>query len=160
MDQQRCHTRTEGEQLTLADFLPYRLSVLSNTISEHIADAYRREFDLSVSQWRVIAVLFGDPGLSAKEVSQRTAMDKVAVSRAVSKLIEQGRLKRKSAQNDGRLSTLHLTAAGKAVYTSVAPKALAFEKKLISELSTDDRAAISRILGKLSKAVSPDHPLW
>ena len=65
-------------QLRLREFLPYRLSVLSNTISRRIAELYDREFGLTIWQWRVMAVTGDTPGISATEIGQRTAMDKVA----------------------------------------------------------------------------------
>jgi len=74
--------------LELERFLPYRLSVLSNRVSQTIADAYVERFGLAVTEWRVIAVLGRFPGLSANGVAERTAMDKVAVSRAVARLLE------------------------------------------------------------------------
>ena len=73
-------------KLHLEKFLPYRLSVLSNTVSSAIAAAYFMNFGLSIPEWRVMAVLASTPGLSAAEVTARTAMDKVAVSRAVAAL--------------------------------------------------------------------------
>ncbi len=69
--------------MQLDRFIPYRLSVLTNTVSMVIASAYEREFGLTIPQWRVMAVLARYPELSAIEVAERTAMDKVAVSRAV-----------------------------------------------------------------------------
>ena len=80
--------------LFLGDFLPYRLSVLSNKISRAIADGYEERFQLSLPEWRVMAILGGEPELSAGEVAERTAMDKVAVSRAVKKLLDNGRIER------------------------------------------------------------------
>ena len=68
--------------LDLDHFLPYRLSVLSNRISSAIAREYSQRFALGVTEWRVMAVLARYPGLSASKVALRTAMDKVAVSRA------------------------------------------------------------------------------
>src|SRR3546814_12999639 len=43
--------------LDLERFLPYRLSVLSNRVSQTIADFYVERFGLAVTEWRVIAVL-------------------------------------------------------------------------------------------------------
>src|SRR3546814_12463572 len=78
--------------LDLERFLPYRLSVLSNRVSQTIADFYVERFGLAVTEWRVIAVLGRFAGLSANGVAVRTAMDKVAVSRAVARLLERGLL--------------------------------------------------------------------
>lgn len=146
--------------LRLSDFLPFRLSVLSNTVSEAIADDYRREYGLSVPQWRVIAVLSEAPGLSSKDVSMRTAMDQVAVSRAVAKLVELGYVQREGSQVDGRVSALRLTDAGLQVYQTIAPRALAFEERLLSTLSRDERKELGVLLQKLSITVSPEKPLW
>ena len=84
-------SNTPHAQLELKNFLPYRLSVLSNRISSSIAREYSQRFGLGVTEWRVIAVLGRYPDLSAGEVAARTAMDKVAVSRAVARLLERGR---------------------------------------------------------------------
>ena len=78
--------------LQLDNFLPYRLSVLTNLVSTAIAGAYRERFGLSIPAWRVLAVLANSPDLSAAEVGQRTAMDKVAVSRAVRALLREHRI--------------------------------------------------------------------
>ena len=67
--------------------MPYRLSVLTNRVSNAIARHYSERFSLSIPEWRVIAVLGQTPGLSAREVAERTAMDKVQVSRAVQSLL-------------------------------------------------------------------------
>src|SRR6478672_11658564 len=86
--------------LDLEHFLPYRLSVLSNRVSGAIAQMYSERFDLGVTEWRVMAVLGRYPKLSAGEVAQRTAMDKVAVSRAVAGLVEAGRVEREIHDDD------------------------------------------------------------
>ena len=60
-----------SEDLKLEDFLPYRLSVLSNTVSTTVARAYDKRFKVSIPEWRVIAILGRFPGLSAVEVERR-----------------------------------------------------------------------------------------
>src|ERR1700722_16196102 len=102
--------------LLLENFLPYRLSVLTNLVSSAIAGAYRERFGLSIPEWRVLAVLASSPDLSAADVAQRTAMDKVAVSRAVRSLLKTARLERRMARADRRRSVLRLTAAGRHIH--------------------------------------------
>ena len=92
--------------LRLATFLPFRLSVLSNAVSQRIAELYDREFGLSVWQWRVMAVTADTPGISATEIGQRTQMDKVAVSRAVARLLERALIQREIHGDDRRRSVL------------------------------------------------------
>ncbi|MEM9421049.1 MAG: MarR family winged helix-turn-helix transcriptional regulator [Pseudomonadota bacterium] len=146
--------------LRLSEFLPYRLSVLSNTISRGIAAIYDEEFGLTIWQWRVMAVLGETAGLAAVDVTERTAMDKVAVSRAVSGLIEEGYVERHAAQGDGRMSLLHLTSAGEDVYKQIVPRATAYEKALLESLSETDLEILHRLLDSLAEKVTPDRKLW
>jgi DNA-binding MarR family transcriptional regulator len=133
-------------KLHLEKFLPYRLSVLSNTVSSAISAAYFMNFGLSIPEWRVMAVLAANPGLSAAEVTARTAMDKVAVSRAVAALLSAGRLQRTTAHADRRRTHLALTRAGERVYSRVVPMALEYERHLIAPLSKRDRATLDRLV--------------
>ncbi|MCY7354719.1 MAG: MarR family winged helix-turn-helix transcriptional regulator [Lysobacter sp.] len=135
--------------LELERFLPYRLSVLSNRISQTIASAYAARFGIGVTEWRVIAVLGRYCGLSANEVAERTAMDKVAVSRAVARLLERGLLQREPHGDDRRRSVLELSEAGYGVYDEVVPLALGFERQLLSPLDASERAMLDTLLSKL-----------
>jgi DNA-binding MarR family transcriptional regulator len=136
-------------ELILEDFLPYRLSVLSHTISTTIAKVYDKRFGLSIPEWRVIAILGRFPGLSAVEVADRTMMDKVAVSRAVTKLIRNGRIDRQFADADRRRSILNLTEAGRRVHDEIAPLALAFEAELLQDIGADDLSAFNLVIERL-----------
>ena len=142
----------EHQVLELERFLPYRLSVLSNTVSQAIADIYERRFALTITEWRVMAVLGQNSGLSAREVADRTAMDKVAVSRALARLIEAGRVRRQIADHDKRQSVLELTAKGWKVYDEVAPLALEHERRLLAHLNVEEQRWLTRILDRLWQA--------
>ena len=137
--------------LDLEHFLPYRLSVLSNTVSTALAGAYARRFGLSIPQWRVVAVLARFPGLSAASVAERTAMDKVAVSRAVAGLVGSGRVRRVLAESDRRRSVLTLTARGREVYARIVPYALEYERRLLSELAPMEQSLFHTLLSRLQK---------
>ncbi|GAB2497696.1 MarR family winged helix-turn-helix transcriptional regulator [Arenimonas alkanexedens] len=148
---------SDRDSLDLDQFLPYRLSVLSNRISQDIARLYAERFALGVTEWRLLAVLGRYPGLSASELAERTAMDKVAVSRAVASLLAAGRLTRDTHGADRRRSVLELSEEGQRVYAQVAPAALAYERRLLSNLGADDRAALSRLIDLLGDAEQKTH---
>ena len=136
-------------ELNLEDFLPYRLSVLSHTISTTIAKVYEKKFGVSIPEWRVIAILGRFPGLSAVEVADRTMLDKVAVSRAVTKLIKNGRIDRQFADADRRRSILKLSEEGQNVHDEIAPLALAFEHDLLQGIGTEDYDAFNSVVERL-----------
>ncbi|SRR6056297_323082 len=139
--------------LDLEHFLPYRLSVLSNRVSRGIAETYEARFGLSVTEWRVIAILGRYPGASATEVAQRAAMDKVSISRAVRRLLDYGRIEREANDADRRERHLHLTPAGQAIYDDIAPAALAYERRIREALSDDENAMLERLIDKLGQVV-------
>lgn len=138
-------------RLDLDRFLPYRLSVLSNRLSSAIAREYSQRFDLGVTEWRVMAILGRTPELSANQVAQRAAMDKVAVSRAVARLLASGRIERDFDEDDRRRSVLRLSEAGYAIYDEVVPLALDFERQVLGELPTQERALLFRLLDRLDE---------
>jgi DNA-binding MarR family transcriptional regulator len=137
------------DELRLENFMPYRLSVLSNTVSTTVARAYDKRFKVSIPEWRVIAILGRFPGLSAVEVAERTMMDKVAVSRAVTKLIKKGRIDRQFADADKRRSILNLTDEGKMLHDEIAELALGFESDLLAGLSPEELEQLNTIMEKL-----------
>ena len=151
---------TQVTTLELDRFLPYRLSVLSNIVSTAISGAYEKRFGLTIPEWRVMAVLAMTPDLSAAEVAQRTAMDKVAVSRAVASLLEQRRIVRRTARADRRRSLLRLSSAGRRVYAQVVPVALDYERDLLARLSRKDREVVDRavriLIGRATE-IGPAH---
>lgn len=151
---------SEPAALSLDGFLPYRLSVLSNAVSRKIADIYEREFDLSVWQWRIIAVVGERQGLTSTEVAQRTLMDKPTVSRAAASLIERGILERDIDLDDRRRAPMRLTSEGHAIYAAVIPTALACEREFLDALSEDEAETLHALLSRLAAVVSPDRPLW
>ena len=137
------------EELILEEFLPYRLAVLSHTVSTTIAKVYEKRFGVSIPEWRVIAILGRFPGMSAVEVADRTMMDKVAVSRAVTKLIKNGRIDRQFADADRRRSILNLSEEGQRVHNEVAQLALAFEEDLLHGIDEDDYEQFNIVLERL-----------
>ncbi len=140
---------TPAELLVLEDFLPYRLSILSNRVSRAIAARYAKTFDLTIPEWRIIAVLGRRPGLTAKEIAEATEMDKVAVSRAVARLVAAKRVSARADADDARRQMLALTREGESVHARIAPIALDNERRLLATLDTRERAQLDALIDRL-----------
>lgn len=135
--------------LKLERFLPYRLSVLANQVSRSLADQYQSQFGISRPQWRVLAVLGEYDGLSANQLAERTAMDKVAVSRAVSGLVDKQLVFQTNDSRDKRRSRLSLSPAGVDIYEAIIPAALTFQSELLETLNEHEISQLEQILSKL-----------
>ena len=144
--------KAPAERLVLERFLPYRLSILSNCISRAIAARYAKAFDLTIPEWRVIAVLGRKPGLTAKNVAEATEMDKVAVSRAVARLVAARRVVAEIDASDARRQLLWLTPHGENVHARIAPIALAAEVRLLEALNARERTQLDEIIDRLLEA--------
>ncbi|NMD07827.1 MAG: winged helix-turn-helix transcriptional regulator, partial [Phyllobacteriaceae bacterium] len=123
-----------------------------NTLSQAIARVYEKRFNLSITEWRAMAVLGHCSDISAREVAERTAMDKVAVSRALARLLAKGHIERGTASHDKRQSVLRLSEEGWKIYDQVAPLALEHEQRLLAHLSEEEREWLTRILETLWQA--------
>jgi DNA-binding MarR family transcriptional regulator len=77
-------------------------------------------------------------------------MDAVAVSRAVTRLLRAGRIRRAIATDDRRRSVLRLSAAGESVYREIAPVALRYEHSLLEGLESAEVERLDALLSKLT----------
>jgi DNA-binding MarR family transcriptional regulator len=137
------------QALELENFLPYRLSVLAQLVSESLHDLYAKPFGLTVTQWRVMAALGRFAPLTASEVGQRIVMDKVAVSRAVAGLMERALIERATDRNDRRRVSLRLSTRGRAMHARIVPLALGYQERLYKALDADERRRFDALTERL-----------
>ena len=76
-------------------------------------------------------------------------LDKVAVSRAVTKLIKVGRIDREFADADRRRSILNLSEDGQRVHDEVAPLALGIEDDLLHGLTDEQITTLNEVIERL-----------
>lgn len=140
--------------LKLNDFLPYRLSIASNAVSDAVASAYRTLFGLRIPEWRLVAVLAEGGAMSQQALCGRTRMDKVTVSRAAISLVERELIVREANPIDQRSHLVALTAAGWQLYEQVAPKALELERRLFATFSETERQQLTAMLERVEAAAT------
>jgi DNA-binding MarR family transcriptional regulator len=147
---ERAKTTAAGRSdLRLNSFLPYVLNNLAERVSGGLARIYSDDYQLSIPEWRVIANLAEHGTLNARQIVEFTSMEKSKVSRAVSNLSARGLVSQQRAQGDSRAKDLALTRAGRQLYGSIVPKALAWERDLLDELSSGEYRDLLYLLQKL-----------
>jgi len=135
-------------KLILDEFAPYRIVALGHAISGRLARAYRDE-NITIPEWRVLAVIGESERVAARDVVRRTPMDKMTVSRAVASLEQKGFVNRAPDAADRRVSMLSLSEAGRTLFDRVAALALDFEDALMATLEPEEAAAFRLALEKL-----------
>ena len=137
--------------LELAQFFPYRLSVLADLVSNAVSQVYADRFDLTRAEWRLLAALGVNRKMAAKDLGAYSALDKMQVSRAVQRLEDAGYIQRHEDTDDRRSKVLQLTAAGRALYQKIWPLVVAREEYILSALEPGERSVLARVMEKVQR---------
>ena len=138
-----------ADPLALARFLPYRLSILAESVSRAFAQHYERRFGLTIPEWRLMAVLGENSPQSTQDVIERTRMDRAKVSRAAIRLEDKGLIARAPLPGDQRAHRLQLSLRGLAMYRQIVPMAYALQTELVQSLGEDELRAFDAVLDGL-----------
>ena len=140
----------------LADFLPYRIAVLSERVSRRLSLIYGAEAGITVAEWRVLVHLARCHKVSVREIHDCVNLDKPRVSRAVTRLTEAGLVAKTGSATDQRLLAISLTDEGHALLGRILPRARAYEDRLMSGLTPAEQTALVQIMEKLHKVLDAD----
>ena len=138
-----------GNYLQLETFLPSVIRNLAEEITSSMSRRYTGDFQLTVTEWRIILQLAARESLTATEIVEITAMEKSKVSRAVSHLEERGFVIRTPSEQDHRTQTLALTPRGQELYGSIVPRVLNWENLLLEGLEISEYRDLLYLLNKL-----------
>lgn len=112
--------------------------------------------DLGNGEFDVLAALRreGDPyALTAGQLSQRMLVTTGAVTKRVDRLIARGLVSRSVVESDARGRVVALTPAGMTLIDRLIEEHLANEARILRGLTDSDRAALERLLARLTRAV-------
>ena len=134
----------------LERYLPYRLTVLAARLSTELAKQYKKQYGISMPEWRVLLNVGYSDDLSVRDIEQRVNLEKSKVSRAASKLEARGYLTKQVDSRDRRLLKLALTAQGVELLSELVPIAESFQSELNNVLG-DHQVPLQHALDKLMK---------
>jgi DNA-binding MarR family transcriptional regulator len=143
---------------SLSDFLPYKIGVVLDSVSRVFAERYLGSANLTIPEWRALAVIAESGSLSPTAIGHRTTMDKVKVSRATQSLVTKGLLLQSPDPADGRGRLLRLTRKGAATHARMVPIATGVEAEVFSNLTRAETAALDKILTKLGSQLETAGP--
>ena len=135
----------------IRDLLSYRLHRVANLLSRGAELRYRREFGVSLWEWRTIALLgaAAEPQ-SLGNLAQAAGIHKSQMSRVVSGLSGRKIVARSTNSADGRGVQLALSKAGRKLYEGLIGAASERDQAFRSCLSTKEKQILEKILVKLA----------
>ena len=125
--------------------------MVANLLSRGAELRYRREFGVSLWEWRTIALLgAADEPLSLGHLARAAGIDKSQMSRVVSGLAGRRLVLRETDPGDGRGVRLTLTRSGKHLYDGLIRAAGQRDRAFRNCLTRNEREAFERALAKLA----------
>ncbi|WP_233170464.1 MULTISPECIES: MarR family winged helix-turn-helix transcriptional regulator [Aquitalea] len=111
-----------------------------------------RQMDLTPPQFDVVATLGNTPGMSCKELSEKTLITKGTLTGVIDRLIEKGVVSRCAQEQDRRSVMVALTPQGEALFQQVFPAHIAYMKTAFDLLEPADMEELCRRLSQLRTA--------
>jgi len=137
---------------SIKELLSYRLHRVANLLSRGAEMRYRREFGVSLWEWRTVALLGGaDQPLSLNDLARAAGVDKSQMSRVVSGLSARRLVLRADDKADGRGVKLRLSSAGRKVYDGLIAAAAERNDAFLGCLSAKEQACLDAVLDKLAE---------
>lgn len=132
-------------------YFPYRLVHLAKAVNDSMTDLHAARFGLSHDEWRVLSAAAEVDPAPTREIARLAELDKVAISRAASRLEERGLIRRHEARDDRRIKIVHLTDAGREMVADAERIVREREAWLLEGLDDSERGAIDHMIEKLSE---------
>ena len=146
-------TPPDGTQMaSLGQFITYRLSRIQAKLNAQASRILRDHAGVTVTQWRIIAMLGDGGSCTAAHLSRMSAMDKGLISRNVKMLHADGFITISRDGKDNRALFLNLTDKGRGVFDHTFPRMQARQKALRSHLDEVDHDLLMRAFDKLERA--------
>jgi len=117
-----------------------------------------RRHGLTHAQFDIIATLGNTPGMSYKELGERTLITKGTLTGVIERLEQKGLVLREQNADDKRSFFVRLTPAGDALFADVFPQVVAHGKQLFAHYGDADFDALETVLRRLRDQIAAGLP--
>ena len=136
---------TLGWNMGGPDYLTLRISFVAKMIERHTVGVLRRDFGISLAEWRVLAQLARNGPMTVRALAERSWVDRSEVSRAAGRLIRRGCLRRDEDPADRRSPLFSCTDEGRRLAAAIQPTRDRFQQRLTDELGADADAFLDAL---------------
>src|SRR5262249_47313228 len=121
----------------------------ANKLSNSATVRYQKEFDVNVTEWRIMSLLAIEPNIPASRICQVIGLNKGPVSRTLTALEKPGLVAIKIDALDAPTHSISLTPHGRGKHEKVIVIALDRERGLLSGLSSAEQEILIDLLRRL-----------
>lgn len=138
--------------LPLHQFLTYRLSRVQAKLNAQAGAMLRRYAGLTLSQWRILALVGAAGQTRLSDLARIAALDKGLLSRNLKTMIAEDLVLSKQDEIDQRVQHLSLSPSGKALFEKTLPRMRQRQHRLRSALNDHELGVFYEVLDKLEVA--------
>ncbi len=133
-----------------AAFLPaIRELVRCYQAFESYSSRHVRSMGLTTPQFDIIATLGNTPGMTFKELGEKTLITKGTLTGVVDRLEAKKLVRRVALPSDGRCQVVQLTPKGEAVFAEMFPAHLAYIGEAMTQLNSEELQQTQNMLKRL-----------
>ena len=133
----------------LENFVPYRISILATLIRRALSEIYRDDPGLTEPEWKVLTTIAHKGPLPSGDIGPHMTLDRMAISRALTRLIKLKLVARSPLERDRRMTEVKLSEHGDRIFSALARQAVAIEKIILNPLSTEEASEFLRLIDKI-----------
>ena len=119
---------------------------------ERYSAAQVRQFGLTPPQFDILATLGNTPGMSFKELGEKTLITKGTLTGVIDRLELRGLVKRAQSKSDGRSTIVHLTRKGEEEFARIFPPHVAYLRLPFAALGDEEQERFLALAEKLRLA--------
>ena len=112
-----------------------------------------RSLGLTPPQFDIVATLGNTPGMTFKELGEKTLITKGTLTGVVDRLADKKLVRRVASPSDGRSQIVQLTATGEALFARVFPEHIDYARRAFAPLSADELEHTRAVLARLRNAI-------
>jgi len=142
-----------ANRLPIEQFLTYRLTVVQNKLNERIEHIVHDLAHMTLTQWRIVAMIGANMGSTSTELTRASGIDKGLFSRRLKGLVAEGLVEVKTDELDNRVHHLRLTDIGQSLFEQTLPHVQAWQSDLRKRLREEEVEAFFDALDKIEAAV-------
>jgi DNA-binding MarR family transcriptional regulator len=124
---------------------------------EVYSSAHVRLLGLTPAQFDIIATLGNTPGMSSKELGDKTLITKGTLTGVVDRLVGKKLVRRIASPSDGRSQIVQLTAQGEKSFARIFPAHLTHMEHAFARLSQKELTGMTESLRSLRKVFVAAH---
>ena len=124
---------------------------------EVYSSAHVRSLGLTPAQFDIVATLGNTPGMSPKELGEKTLITKGTLTGVVDRLADKKFVRRIASPSDGRSQIVQLTPQGEKLFARIFPAHMAHIERAFARLSQKELAGMTESLRRLRGVFAAAH---